>query len=101
MSQHEPSRLQELTSQISINTSIYSDYLRANGWPQPSFSTDTTPKVDLPPDIVKVRNTVLEASEELQALMLGPIGYLQRQTLDVSHQTLKDSGDKTKKTLKA
>ncbi|KAL9592948.1 MAG: hypothetical protein Q9219_007705 [cf. Caloplaca sp. 3 TL-2023] len=37
--------------------------------------------------MVDIRNTILEATEDLQALLLGPMGYLQRQTLDHTYLT--------------
>lgn len=91
MSEIHSSRLCELASTISISTSIYNDYLVNNEQPKPSFSPDTLSKMDLPPDIAKARDTVLEASEELQALILGPVGHLQRQTLDVCEASLRGS----------
>lgn len=84
MEDHVSSRLCELASVISTNTSIYNNYLLANGHPHPSFTTKTPAKIHLPTPIAEVRNTILEANEELQALILGPVGHLQRQTLDVS-----------------
>jgi len=91
MSEHHSSRLCELASTISISTSIYNNYLQDHGLPQPSFLPDAPPKMDLPPHIAKARDTILEASEELQALMLGPVGHLQRQTLDVFNPSERDS----------
>ena len=62
----------------SVNTSTQ------KGYEGPSFDLETSPKLDLPEEITKARDAELEANEELQALMLGPVGCLQRQTLYVN-----------------
>lgn len=84
MNTHQSSKICQLSCTIAEKTSIYSDYLIAHGHPDPSFSIDTPPKIDLPAHIAEIRDGILEANEELQALILGPVGHLQRQTLDVS-----------------
>ncbi|KAI1180010.1 S-adenosyl-L-methionine-dependent methyltransferase [Nemania sp. FL0916] len=68
-------RIVELAQRIANNTSKVSEYLTANELPQPSFDIDAplygpVPR-DAEPEIVNMRQSVLEDIEELQHLMLG------------------------------
>lgn len=73
-------RIIELASRIATNTSKLSEYLAANNLPQPSFHLDTPPygpvPKDAPPEIIDLRQSVLDDTAELQLLMLGPRDYL-------------------------
>ena len=84
METEPPSRISELASIIATNTAIYDNYMCSQGFPSPSFSINTPFKLDLSYEASLARDAVLEASTELQALIHGPLGYLQNQTLDVS-----------------
>ena len=79
-----PSRIAHLASVIQINTAKYDAFLNSKGLPSPSFKIRTPFKLDVPEEIVQARDAVLEANSELQALLLGPLGHLKNQTLDVS-----------------
>lgn len=64
----------ELANRIAINTSKVSEYLAANGYPQPSFDVDT-PASPVPRDardIEALRQAVLRDTAELRSLLLGP-----------------------------
>jgi hypothetical protein len=71
------------SSIIAANTAIYDDYFRKNGLPTPSHGVETPPTIDLPAEIIEVRNKIVEATTELQALVQGPALYLQMQTFQV------------------
>ena len=85
------SRIVELASSIATGTAAIDEYLSGHGLPSPSFDADFPIALDLPDEIQQIRDSVLEASKELQALMLGPVGIVYHQTLDVrrSSQTMK------------
>ncbi|PVH96576.1 S-adenosyl-L-methionine-dependent methyltransferase [Periconia macrospinosa] len=68
-----PSRIVELASSIEQNTRKVDDYFAANALPSPSFDPSTPPDLPLPPDIAQAKEAVLEAMDELQALLLGPM----------------------------
>ncbi len=84
MAIQQPSRIGELASIIAVNTAIYDKYICSQGFPSPSFDINTPLKLDLSDEASLARDAVLEASTELQALLHGPLGHLQIQTLDVS-----------------
>ena len=58
--------------------------VRRSGHPPPSFDDIGSLKSDLPLEIAVARDSVIENTAELQALMLGPVGYLQQQMRQVS-----------------
>jgi hypothetical protein len=70
------SRIAELASTIQEQTSKVDAYLAANNLPSPSFDVSCPLRLSLPPEIQASRNAVLEASDELTALMLGPVESL-------------------------
>ena len=78
----------QLASVISKNTKKFDNWLTSHGIPSPSFGIETPPKLQVPKDIAQARQAVVEATIELQALMLGPVGHLQHQTRDVSYPGL-------------
>ena len=78
------SRISELASIIAANTAIYDKYISSQGLPSPSFDINTPFRLNLSDEASLARDTVLEASTELQALLHGPLGYLHNQTVDVS-----------------
>lgn len=67
------SRILELANSIQVNTSKVDEYFSAHGIPTPSFDIDTPLELDLPNDIAACRSAIIEATEELHSLMLGPI----------------------------
>lgn len=70
------SRIIELSASIHEHTTKVDAYLAANNLPTPSFDTSCPPKLLLPPEIQASRDAVLEATDELTALMLGPVESL-------------------------
>lgn len=71
-----PSRIAELASIIHRETDKIDAYLASNNLPTPSFDVSCPPKLFLPDEIQASRDAVLEASDELSALMLGPVESL-------------------------
>lgn len=70
------SRIAELASIIHEQTDKVDAYLTSNNLPTPSFDISCPPKLFLPPEVQASRDAVLEASDELTALMLGPVESL-------------------------
>ncbi|TVY16272.1 O-methyltransferase gsfB [Lachnellula arida] len=70
------SRIVELSATIHEQTTKVDAFLAANNLPTPSFDISCPPKLSLPPDIQASREAVLEATDELTALMLGPVESL-------------------------
>jgi hypothetical protein len=68
-----PSRIVELSSSIAENTRKVDEYFCTNGLPSPSFEASTPPDLPLPPEVMQAKEAVLEAMDELQALLLGPM----------------------------
>lgn len=70
----------ELSTIISENTRKVTLYLEQNGLPFPSFSVDAPMRSMIPPeasDIEDARLAVIDATQRLRNLMLGPQDYLQ------------------------
>lgn len=68
-----PSRIVELASIINTNTATVDKYITSAGLPTPSFTIETPPQLQFPADVAKARDAVVEATDELQTLMLGPM----------------------------
>ena len=86
------SRIVKLALSIATGTTAMDHYLSSHGLPSPSFDVDFPITFDLPTEIEQIRGSVIEASKELQALMLGPVGIVHHQTLDVcSSRDIRDT----------
>lgn len=70
------SRIAELASLISRNTAEVENHLLADGLPCPTFDADQPPTLVHNPKIAAARQAILEATDELHALMLGPISIV-------------------------
>ncbi|KAF2973069.1 hypothetical protein GQX73_g501 [Xylaria multiplex] len=70
MATSKPTRIALLSTIIQKNIEIIDAYFDSNGLPSPSFDQDYPS--DLAPEIHGARNAVLEATDELSDLMLGP-----------------------------
>ena len=71
-----PSRMVELAATIQNHTNILIDYFKSHDNPLPSFDIDSPTSVHLPDEVAVCKTAVLEASDELQMLVLGPMGFL-------------------------
>ena len=74
-----PNRIVELASLIHDHTVKVDDYLASQKLPSPSFGVSNPAKLSLPPQIEASKDAVLEASDELHALMQGPVVYIAAQ----------------------
>ena len=82
-----PSRIAELASIISSKTSQVDDYISTHGLPPISFEPNGSLKLNtLPEDLQSAQNAILEATEELNALMLGPEGILRQYLVCLFYQ---------------
>lgn len=87
MEAQPPNKTAQLAATIASNTTKFDGWLTSHGLPSPSFDIETPPKLELPEDISQSRQAIVEATTELQALMLGSVGHLQNETRDVSRPT--------------
>ena len=74
-----PSRVGELAASIQEHTAIVENHLIERGLPLPSLDVNIPAMLDLPADIAYSRQLVIDATEELQVLMYGPMPFLFRQ----------------------
>ena len=73
------SRIIELAAIITANTKHIDNYLAKKGLPSPSFDPDSSNGVLLDTELIASRQATLDATDELHALMQGPIEILTRQ----------------------
>ena len=81
-------RILEIATIIKDETVKLNQFLASEGLSTFSFEPDAPVTYDLPLEIESSRQRVLEATDELHALLLGPIGILTtpyvRRSLDCS-----------------
>ena len=70
------SRIAELASLILYHTLKVENYISSQGLPSPSFDISMPAQLQFPEAIAESQNKVIEATDELHSLMLGPIGFL-------------------------
>lgn len=70
------SRIVELAAVIQEHTAKVDSYLNSQNLPSPSFDISSPAILPLPTDIAASQGAVLEATDELNVLMLGPVKYL-------------------------
>ncbi len=70
------SRIKRLASLIEANTTRIEAYLTAEGLSSPSFDADYNGSSWTDETISESRQVILDATDELHALMLGPVGIL-------------------------
>ncbi len=77
------SRIAELASKIQQETTNIEEHLLSQGLKTPSWDIDTPPQVPLLTyDAQASQNAILEAMDELKALILGPIPSLINKATD-------------------
>ncbi|PQE06851.1 Sterigmatocystin 8-O-methyltransferase protein [Rutstroemia sp. NJR-2017a WRK4] len=69
-------RIAELATVISNQTAFVDQYLQAHGISSPSFDAEYNEMTTPPKEITASKNAILEATEELNSLIAGPVGYL-------------------------
>lgn len=77
-------KIVELASIIYEHTQKIDTYLTSQNLPTPSFNSAYPPKLSLPLGIQNGQEAVLEASDEITALMLGPAGCIAHQSVRAS-----------------
>lgn len=71
-----PKRTIQLADSILQHTTSIEAYLAENNLPSPSYAAGTPPKIALPPGLEKSLAAALSAIDELNAILLGPMGWL-------------------------
>ena len=77
-----PSRILELSAQIQHHTQWINDHLVGQGQPLPSWDLDTPQRILEDPEGREHQACLLEATDELQKLVLGPIWALVNRATD-------------------
>ena len=77
------SRIGELAAIIATNTRQLDTYLAKQGLPSPSFDPNSPAGLLLSSDVIAYRQAILDATDELHALMQGPIDILTRQPVSI------------------
>ena len=70
------SRIAELAVLVSSNTDKVNSYLASKALPSPSFDENGPVDFQLSPEIEAARIAAIDATTELQALLLGPVDLL-------------------------
>lgn len=79
------SRIAVLASRIAHNTAEVEKHLLADGLPCPTFDADQPPTLIHNPKIAAAQQVILEATDELHELMLGPISLVTLATVRLLH----------------
>ena len=66
----------ELATLIKSKTADIDEYLKSNGLQSPSFDIDAPEKLQLPVELALAKDAILEAADELNSLLLGPVDFL-------------------------
>jgi len=69
-------RIAELASLIAVNTAAVDAHLDSSNLPTPSFGPGFPAQVLSEAKIAASRQVILEATDELHSLLLGPVGAL-------------------------
>ena len=75
--------MKELAAIIATNTRQLDAYFAKEGLPSPSFDQNSPAGLLLNSDVVGYRQAILDATDELHALMQGPIDILSRQPVSI------------------
>ena len=70
------SRIAELASLIAESTADIDRHLADEGHPTPSFDADQPSDLLNDSKLATSRRNIIEATDELHALMIGPVGIL-------------------------
>lgn len=84
MSGPSSNQISSFATAIAENTAKYDAWLSSQGISTPSFDGGGPVGIDLPPEISEAREKVIESTSELQALILGPLDYVQQHMREVS-----------------
>jgi hypothetical protein len=67
--------LLDLARIIQENAAVIDDVIKTSGQPQPSFEAGGPPMLALPLEKEESRTALLEAIDEMRALVMGPLPY--------------------------
>ncbi len=70
------SKIAELSSVIARNTASVDEYIRSHNLSQPSFDVDSPVDLKLPDGVEEARVAAIDASQELNDLLRGPIALV-------------------------
>ncbi|KAI4130035.1 MAG: hypothetical protein LQ341_006507 [Variospora aurantia] len=73
------SRIAELATIIATHTKQIDAHLAAKGLPSPSFDPESPAGALLDSEVIASRQSILDATDELHALMQGPVGIIAAQ----------------------
>ena len=79
------SRIGELAAIITTNTQHLDAHFSEKGLPSPSFDPSSPADLLLDSQVIASRQAILDATEELTALMQGPMDLLTRQPVSQGH----------------
>ena len=79
------SRIIELAEGIASNVAKINTYTTSQGLPAPSFDADSPLELLFHPEISTLRQKTLDATDELHALMVGPVGILTPSVRKIQH----------------
>ena len=68
-------RLVELATIIHEGTIQIDEFLASEGKPSPSNNVNDPLKMQLPQELTQTQTKVVEATDELQCLLRGPLGF--------------------------
>ena len=78
------SRIAELASFIAQETKALNELYSSSGLSPPTFAAEAAQTSGLPNDINAIHYRIVEATSELQALLLGPSGIIKNYIYEVS-----------------
>ena len=78
------SRIAELASFIGQETKALDETYSSSGLSPPTFAAEASQTIGLPNDINAIHYRIVEATSELQALLLGPFGIIRNYVHEVS-----------------
>lgn len=80
------SKIAELSSVIARNTARVDEYIRSHNLSPPSFQVDGPVDLKLPEEVEEARVAAIDASQELNDLLRGPIALV-RPVVSLSQST--------------
>ena len=90
---HPSAQILELAGIIHTRTIKIEEFMSVHNVPQASFDIDSPLAVPLPGSLSSAREEVLDALDQLHALLLGPLPYLMRLTSPAVKHPLLDEQD--------
>ena len=86
----ENESIESLCERISHNTHTVAEYLRSKNLRFPSFDRDAPSDTMIPPEAAEIqqaRSDVINDTQKLRSLMLGPRDYLQSYTVGLHYSS--------------